>query len=207
MSNPWNSIKLIDYESHMSLDSVGQLQALNRMMAAQFADFPVKTAIVLGVAGGNGLEHIDLNKYQTVYGVDINEEYLKEVYKRHKEKEKVLRCLQLDIINEADRLPHADLVIANLLVEYIGYDAFKKAVKKIDPDYVSVGIQINTDEKAWVSDSPYLHAFDRLDEVHHQMEENELAECLKDAGYSLTRTLREDLPNGKALVRLDFKKD
>ena len=88
MSNPWNSIKLIDYESHMSLDSVGQLQSLNRMMASQFEDFPVKTAVVLGVAGGNGLEHIDLDKYQTVYGVDINEDYLKEVYKRHEDKKK-----------------------------------------------------------------------------------------------------------------------
>ena len=207
MSNPWNSIKLIDYESHMSLDSVGQLQALNRMMAAQFESFPVKTAMVLGVAGGNGLEHIDTDKYQTVYGVDINEDYLKEVYKRHKDKEKVLRCLQLDLVNEADKLPHAELVIANLLVEYIGYEAFKNAVKKISPQYVSVGIQINTDPEAWVSDSPYLHAFDSLEEVHHQMEENELTECLKKAGYSLKGSEREDLPNGKALVRLDYKKD
>ena len=207
MSNPWNSIKLIDYESHMSLDSVGQLQSLNRMMASQFEDFPVKNAVVLGVAGGNGLEHIDLDKYQTVYGVDINEDYLKEVYKRHEDKKKALRCLQLDIVNEADKLPRAELVIANLLVEYIGYDAFKNAIKKIDPEYVSVGIQINTDEKAWVSDSPYLHAFDRLDEVHHQMEEQAMTECLKEIGYRNTGSFRDDLPNGKALVRLDYKKD
>jgi len=207
MTNPWNKIKLTDYESHMSLDSVGQLQALNRMMASQFDSFPVKTAMVLGVAGGNGLEHIDTDKYQTVYGVDINEDYLKEVYKRYKDKEKVLRCLQLDLINEADMLPHAELVIANLLVEYIGYDAFKNAITKIDPQYVTVGIQINVDQDAWVSDSPYLHAFDSLDEVHHQMEEKELTECLKEAGYSLIGTDREDLPNGKALVRLDYKKD
>ena len=207
MSNPWNDIKLIDYESHMSLDSVGQLQALNRHMAGQFNDFPVKTAMVLGVAGGNGLEHIDTDKYQTVYGIDINEDYLKEVYKRYKDKEKVLRCLRLDLINEAEKLPKAELVIANLLVEYIGYDAFKIAIEKIDPVYVSVVIQINTDVNAWVSDSPYLHAFDRLDEVHHQMEENEMTDCLKQAGYSFTGTVREDLPNGKALVRLDYKKD
>jgi RimJ/RimL family protein N-acetyltransferase len=206
MSNPWNSIKLTDYENHMSLDSVGQLQALNRLMAVQFNAYPVKTAVVLGVAGGNGLEHIDTDKYRTVYGIDINEEYLKEAHKRHKDKEKVLRCLQLDIINEADKLPNAELVIANLLVEYIGYDAFKNAVSKIDPEYVSVVIQINTDTKAWVSDSPYLHSFDRLDEVHHQMEENELAECLDEIGYVKTGTEREDLPNGKAFVRLDFKK-
>lgn len=207
MVNPWNEIKLTDYESHMSLDSVGQLQALNRLMKDQFDAFPVKTAMVLGVAGGNGLEHIDTAKFQTVYGIDINEDYLKEVYKRYKDKEAVLRCLKLDLINEADKLPHAELVIANLLVEYIGYDAFGNAIKKITPEFVSVVIQINTDENAWVSDSPYLHAFDRLDEVHHHMEEQALTDCLKAAGFKVIGSVREDLPNGKALVRLDYKKD
>lgn len=205
MNNPWEDISLSDYENHMSLGSVMQLQTLNSFMKDQFEAFPVDTAIVLGVAGGNGLEHIDTDKYQTVYGIDINEDYLKEVYKRYKDKEKVLRCLQLDLINEADRLPKADLVIANLLIEYIGCDAFRKALEKIAPKYVSAVIQINTDTKAWVSDSPYLHAFDRLDEVHHQMEEDALKECLKEAGFTHMCTKREDLPNGKALVRLDFK--
>ena len=207
MSNPWNEIKLSDYENHMSLDTVGQLQALSRLMKSQFDAFPVKTAMVLGVAGGNGLEHVDTAKYQTVYGVDINEDYLKEVYKRHKDKEAVLRCLKLDLINEADKLPHAELVIANLLVEYIGYDAFRNAVNKIAPEYVSCVIQINTDVNAWVSDSPYLHAFDRLDEVHHQMEEKALTECLKEAGFSAAVSETVDLPNGKAFVRLDYKKE
>ena len=206
MNNPWEDISLSDYENHMSLGSVMQLQTLNSFMKDQFGAFPVDTAIVLGVAGGNGLEHIDTDKYRTVYGIDINEDYLKEANKRHKDKEKVLRCLQLDLINESDRLPHADLVIANLLVEYIGYEAFRNALEKIAPEYVSAVIQINTDTKAWVSDSPYLHAFDRLDEVHHQMEEHALKECLKEAGFTHTGTKREDLPNGKALVRLDFKR-
>ncbi|MCR5341276.1 MAG: class I SAM-dependent methyltransferase [Saccharofermentans sp.] len=206
MNNPWEDISLSDYENHMSLGSVMQLQTLNSFMKDQFEAFPVDTAIVLGVAGGNGLEHIDTDKYRTVYGIDINEDYLKEVYKRHKDKEKVLRCLQLDLIKESDRLPHADLVIANLLVEYIGYEAFRNALEKISPQYVSAVIQINTYTKAWVSDSPYLHAFDRLDEVHHQMDEDALKECLNEAGFSHTGTKREDLPNGKALVRLDFKR-
>ena len=30
--NPWNEIKLDDYENHMSLDSVNQLQTMNAMM-------------------------------------------------------------------------------------------------------------------------------------------------------------------------------
>ena len=206
MNNPWEEIKLEDYENHMKLDSVMQLQTMNSLMREQFEAYPVSTAMVLGVAGGNGLEHVRCDKYETVYGIDINEDYLKVVSERYKNLAGVLKCLCIDLTKDADKLPHAELVIANLLIEYIGYDAFKNAICKIDPKYVSCVIQINTDENQWVSDSPYLHAFDRLDEVHHQMEENALSEAMSDTGYSLIFQDRKDLPNGKALVRLDYSK-
>ena len=103
-----------------------------------------------------------------------------------------------------EKLPEADLLIANLLIEYIGYEAFQKTVSKVQPKYCSCVIQINTDTKQWVSDSPYLHAFDRLDEVHHQMEEDALEKAMKEIGYSLIHRSIETLPNGKALVRMDF---
>ena len=32
MKNPWKEIPLTDYESHMKLDSVMQLQAMNKMI-------------------------------------------------------------------------------------------------------------------------------------------------------------------------------
>ena len=76
MSNPWEEIGLDDYEKHMSLDSVRQLQAMNSIMKEQFSAYSVDTAMVLGVAGGNGLEHISTDNYHTVYGADINEEYM-----------------------------------------------------------------------------------------------------------------------------------
>ena len=40
MSNPWEEISLDDYEKHMSLDSVRQLQALDAIMKEQFAAYP-----------------------------------------------------------------------------------------------------------------------------------------------------------------------
>lgn len=206
MGNPWKDISLSDYENHMCLDSVKQLQALNEAMKEQFDMFPADNAMVLGVAGGNGLEHIDPEKYVKVYGVDINAGYLEETKNRYKELEGILECLCLDLINEPEKLPNSDLLIANLLIEYIGYEAFQKAVKKINPTYVSAVIQINTDTKNWVSDSPYLHAFDRLDEVHHQMEENALTDAMSAVGYSFISKDTKELPNGKALVRLDYKK-
>ena len=58
--NPWEEISLSDYESHMSLASVNQLQAMNKMMKLQFEEYPVSSVIVFGVAGGNGLEHVNL---------------------------------------------------------------------------------------------------------------------------------------------------
>lgn len=62
-----------------------------------------------------------------------------------------LQCLHLDLVNDEEQLPQAQLVIANLLIEYIGYPAFQRAVLQIGPEYVSCVIQINTDEKQWVS--------------------------------------------------------
>ena len=207
MSNPWEEISLDEYENHMSLDSVKQLQTMNSIMKAQFEAYPVSTAMVLGVAGGNGLEHVRRDKYRTVYGVDINGDYLRAVSERYEELSGVLECLKIDLIKEADQLPEAQLLIANLLIEYIGYDVFQKVICKVNPEYVSCVIQINLDDKQWVSDSPYLHAFDRLDEVHHQMDENSLSIKMHEIGYKDILHTTTPLPNGKALVRVDFLKE
>ena len=196
MNNPWEEISLSDYENHMSLESVNQLQTMNSLMKKQFSDYQVKTAMVLGIAGGNGLEHVRSGKLEKVYGIDINEGYLKTVEERYKDLAGILECLCIDLITEPEKLPHSDLVIANLLI----------AIKKIDPEYVSCVIQINTDEAQWVSDSPYLHAFDRLDEVHCQMEENALITSMKEIGYCKILNELDPLPNGKALQRIDFRK-
>ncbi|MCS4487416.1 methyltransferase type 11 [Streptococcus sciuri] len=204
MTNPWKEIPLSDYENHMQLDSVMQLQTMNQMMKEQFNTYPVHSTIILGVAGGNGLEHIDKNKYKKVYGIDINKAYLKAVTKRYSALSDRLECIALNLIEETDKLPQAELLVANLLIEYIGYDCFKKAVEQIQPLYVSCIIQINIDD-TWVSNSPYLHVFDNLDKVHHQMEESLVIQTLEEIGYHLIKQIETPLPNGKQFVRLEFK--
>lgn len=82
MKNPWEEIPLTDYENHMSLDSVMQLQAMSVMMKKQFAAYSVSSIMVLGIAGGNGLEHIQKDKFKRIYGVDINSSYLQTVIQR-----------------------------------------------------------------------------------------------------------------------------
>lgn len=162
----------------MKLDSVYQLQGMNEMMKGQLNTYPVKTVMILGIAGGNGLEHIDRSVFEKVYGVDINKKYLSECASRYQELQEILECVHSDLTDESLQLPTAELLVANLLIEYIGYEHFKKVVQKVKANYVSCIIQINTDT-AFVSDSPYIHVFDGLSKVHHQMKEDELKKlCL-----------------------------
>lgn len=204
MSNPWEAIPLDDYENHMKLASVLQLQTLNRIMKGQFSAYPVKTAMVLGVAGGNGLEHIDTAKFERVYGVDINETYLAACTARYPHLQPVFRPIRVNLLEDTSVLPPAELLVANLLIEYVGYEVLQRAVLQVKPVYVSCAIQINTDD-SFVSDSPYLHAFDRLDEVHWQIEEGPLEDAMAQIRYAKIARAEEALPNGKKLVRMDFR--
>lgn len=142
MKNPWEEIPLTDYENHMKLDSVMQLQAMNEMMKGQFDTYPISSVMIFGIAGGNGLEHIQKGRFDKIYGVDINSSYLQEVAKRYPELDGLLECLCINLIDETDKLPKADMVIANLLIEYIGYECFQNAIKQANPKYVSCIIQM-----------------------------------------------------------------
>ena len=113
MRNPWEEISLTDYENHMRLDSVMQLQAMNEMMKGQFCSYPISSVMILGVAGGNGLEHIQKDKLDKVYGVDVNSSYLEETAHRYPDLDGLLECLCINLLNEADKLPKADMIIAN----------------------------------------------------------------------------------------------
>ena len=203
MKNPWEEISLADYENHMKLDSVMQLQAMNEMMIGQFDTYSVSNIMILGIAGGNGLEHISKDKFERVYGVDVNSDYLNEVTRRYPDLEGILECLCINLLNETDKLPKSDMVIANLLIEYIGYECFQKAIQQADPKYVSCIIQINTEED-WVSNSPYLHVFDGLEQVHHQIEEYTLEKKMLEIDYYVIKSLEHGLPNGKKFVQMDF---
>jgi hypothetical protein len=205
MANPWEEIDLTDYENHMKLDSIMQLQAMNEMMKGQLNSYPVSSVMVFGISGGNGMEHIQKEKYKKVYGVDINASYLNEVEKRYPTLAGTLECLCLNLMDGAEKLPQADLVIANLVVEYIGYACFQKAVHQAAPKYVSCIIQINSDDR-FVSDSPYLHVFDGLKQVYHPVEQNSVVQVMSEIGYHQIITVEHPLPNGKKFVQLDFEK-
>lgn len=203
--NPWLTIDLPDYENHMCHASVCQLQTLNEMMDSQINKYKVKTAMILGIAGGNGLNHIDPDKFERVYGVDINSSYLALCMERYKNLSGTFEPIHADLTQNINDLPKADLLVADLLLEYIGLDCFLQVIEQVSPEYISCILQINTD-KSFVSDSPYIHVFDGLEDVYHPITLYELTKAMFQIHYELNIADERELPNCKKLLQLDYKK-
>ena len=49
---------------------------MNTEMQAQINGYLADTIMILGIAGGNGLEYIEVGKHSRVSGVDVNGNYL-----------------------------------------------------------------------------------------------------------------------------------
>ena len=201
--HPWLEIPLSIYETHMSQSQVGQLSTLNACMQDQLNTYVARTVTVLGIAGGNGLEHVDPKKISTLYGVDIIASYLKEAARRHPELETIFVPLCLDVTTQAQELARCDLLIANLVVEYLGYAAFLEAVQATRPTFVSVVIQLQEAE-TFVSESPMKSSFDCLETLLHPITAEGLGQEMDKNAYRLIHSQHIPLPNHKWFVRLDF---
>lgn len=204
MDNPWLNISLDDYENHMAYATVKQLQTLSDLMQDQILDNPSERILIMGIAGGNGLEWIDANRVEAVYGIDINPDYLAACKKRYPELGAILELLQIDIRDESIALPSAQLVIADLFIEYVGLDAFCKAITQIRPQIVSCVLQSEGENDGIASTSPYMHAFDGLDGLISDVSLNQLIIKMDEIGYTLNVHDDVRMANGKVLIRADF---
>ncbi len=203
MKNPWREVPLDQYERHMAEQKVYQLQELNRLMERQLNGYPVNSVAILGVAGGNGLEHIEADQYESVVGVDINDEYLNACWRRYPKLQSCLKLICADLRKPEISLPQVDLVIANLVLEYIGIGCFFHCLDTIRPRLVSCVVQQGQKENV-VSPSPYVQELQRVEEIYQDIDPTGLVARMREAGWVVM--LREEIPmpNGKRLIRLDF---
>jgi 2-polyprenyl-3-methyl-5-hydroxy-6-metoxy-1,4-benzoquinol methylase len=106
----------------MCHNSVRQLAVLNSLTKKYLKNIESKICLFLGVAGGNGLEHIDNNITKTVIGIDINQDYLDTANERYKDKIPSLNLINFDITTSPEVLCNADFIWAALVLEYTGID-------------------------------------------------------------------------------------
>lgn len=91
----------------------------------------------------------------------------------------------IDVGSESDKLPEADLVIADLFIEYVGIGAFCKAIAHVRPKIVSCVLQSHEEGCNIASSSPYMSAFDGLDAIVEDVSEPELIAQMGKIGYEL----------------------
>lgn len=208
MHNPWEQIDLNIYETHMSSESVFQSQTLSSITKEQLNDYVHSKVAILGVAGGNGLEHIDTVNTQKVYGIDVNRQYLDACKTRYPQLNNILEFICCDLNNTDTLLPDSDILICNLIIEYLGENKFVELIRnnKDNLNIVSCVIQRNN-KNGFVSNSNLASAFDPILSIHHDIETEKLLNEFSKIGFNCIKKRSYPLPNGKEFIRMDFKEN
>jgi len=117
--NPWCEVPAEQYEGHMGPAGVDQLRPLSAVLGGALAELRPNRLLVLGVATGNGLEHVDPAATRRVVGVDVNEAYLALTRERHRSLGSGLE-LHCDDAAELELEPGSfDLIWAGLFLEHV----------------------------------------------------------------------------------------
>jgi predicted TPR repeat methyltransferase len=203
-SNPWLDIPLADYELHMAHQLVGQSMLLNDLTKKWLDEIKPETALFLGISGGNGLEHVDTKFTRTVYGIDINPEYLDAVFKRYKHRIPSLKLANLDIAKNSESICRADFVWAALVLEYTGIDkALEFCTNNMQKDgHLVVSIQSNNN-KSSVSPTG-IESVKKAGELFAIVEPESLLRKAAEKGFTLMGREENFLPSGKSIISFHF---
>src|SRR5207247_2558636 len=103
-------------------------------------------------------------------------------------------------------LERVDLLIANLIVEYVGVEEFVAfaAANACCIGVLSCVIQRNNAE-GFVSSTDYASLFDALASVSSDIDPETLTSAMSNGGFVALERHEYPLPNGKALAREDFR--
>ena len=197
-TNAWLSIPLEDYEGHMGPEGVQQLDGLADLFARVLSLAAPESVMILGVAGGNGLDRIDRAVTRRIVGVDINPRYLEAVRHRHA----TLPGLELhctDLACERPRITPAELVHAALIFEHAGTGpCLDNALSLVKPGgRFSVVLQLPSTSEAGVSPSRYL-SIEAVKRDFRLIDPAEFRSSVEARGFRLQVETRVPLALGKA---------
>ncbi len=197
MSNPWLNVPLADYEGHMRSAGVQQLDALSDLFGGVLAFCHPRSVAILGIAGGNGLEHIDHTITRRVVGVDLNPSYLEAVQHRFGG----IRGLELHCADLSEKMPPlepVDLVHAALVFEHAGTGlCLENARALVAPGgCLSVVLQLPSRSGTEVGMSPFP-SMQSLASHFSLIDPDQFGETLADDGFRLKHETRRSLPGGK----------
>ena len=199
MPNPWLSVPLSDYEGHMGPAGVQQLAALSGLFAEAVEICRPESVAILGIAGGNGLEHIDRSFTRRIVGVDINPQYLDSVRRRFGAVYDLeLHCR--DLAGACPAMEPVQLVHAALIFEHAGAcQCLENAIACVAPGgALSVVLQLPSEFEPGVSASPFP-SIQKLKSDFALIDPLWFRESVEKRGFRLKHESRRALAAGKGL--------
>jgi len=118
-TNPWSLVSAAEYEAYMGPGGVDLLAPLSIIFGKVYAARQPRRLAVLGVATGNGLEHVAVAITGRTVGVDVNLSFLGVARQRFMRLGPSLELLCADVEKAALAPGAFDLVHAALVLEYV----------------------------------------------------------------------------------------
>jgi SAM-dependent methyltransferase len=185
---------------------VQQLAVLAELFGKVLGSRRPESVAILGLAGGNGLEHIDPAVTHRVCGFDINPEYLEAARQRYAGLEGLeLHCV--DLAEHDGPLAPVELVHAALIFEHAGTEhCLENAVKMVAPGgALSVVLQLPSTTPEAVP--PPAHPSVETLRRHFQfIDPDILTQRIEARGFRLTHADRLPLASGKSFWTGLFEK-
>ncbi|MFC0517346.1 class I SAM-dependent methyltransferase [Mucilaginibacter angelicae] len=203
-ANAWNRIPLEDYEQHMQHENVAQAQLLNDLTKKYLLKHNPESPLFLGISGGNGLEHIDVNKTKIVYGIDVNQSYLDETKKRFGERIKQLVLANADISGAKESFLKADFVWAALIFEYIDIQRGLEFIANNTDEFTRLIITIQSNNGNQSVSQTGVESIKSVKEIFKIVDKDNLQISASMFGFELIGSEENILPNGKSFLTYEF---
>lgn len=206
MQSPWLDIPLQDYEGHMSLPAIGQAQMLADQLELLLGRHAPESIALIGCAGGNGLERIELGRTRRVVAVDINPAYVRATGVRYAGRLPGLELHCADVQSEALQFEPVDMIYAALLFEYVDVAAALASLKRLcrPGGTLATLVQLPHCDHEVVSPSPYA-TLSRLATAIRLVAPTDLSTLALAAGFSAAAAVvRIELPSGKQFSLQSF---
>ena len=101
----------------------------------------------------------------------------------------------MDLSSSLRFAPRAEVVLANLVLEYIGVNPFARQIAAIKPAVVSCAV---------LHGAAGLALSTEIERQFREVELSHLTDAMEELDYRLTSLTSEPLPGGALLLRLDF---
>lgn len=203
--NPWLTIPLEDYESHMALPEIGQAQMLAEELTRAACQMSAASVAVVGCTGGNGLAALPAC-VRRIVGIDINQAYVEALRGRLSGHGARLELFVADIQEGAPPCAPVDLVYAALIFEYVDLARTMAALRGLcasDGTMVAV-IQLPSESARFVSPSPFA-SLKSLQVLARTRSRQELQQHAHRAGFHPTEAQTIMSAGGKSFDVLRFR--